>query len=326
MTIKAAILGFGTVGQGIYKIIQSKRQQLYKLLGDEVELESVLVNDIQKERALPEKIVVTDRFEDILSQRPDVIFEATVGAEPSFSYLNQAIDQNIHIVTANKVMFAARGHELLQRASQNVGIGYEATTAAGIPIIGTLKTLLQTNQVTKVQGILNGTSNYILTAMQEEDKSFSEALHEAQVKGYAEADPTNDVEGHDAFYKLMILSQLLYSRQPVWSEVPLTGISHLGQKDLQAAKRRGEKIRHVASLEFVDGILKGRVEPLSLPSSHGLFSVEGVDNAIDVTGDLVGSVTLRGPGAGQIPTASAMIEDFVQIWQARSIRLQPSLL
>ncbi|WP_235001510.1 homoserine dehydrogenase [Halobacillus sp. Marseille-P3879] len=322
MTIKAAILGFGTVGQGIHHILQDKHQKLHNLLGEEVRLVSVLVNDMNKSRNLPGHVTVTDRFEDVLHQAPDVIFEATVGVEPSFSYLNQALDQNIHVVTANKVMFAARGNDLIKRAGSRVGIGYEATTAAGIPIIGTLTSLLQTNNITKVQGILNGTSNYILTAMQEDDKTFSDALYEAQEKGYAEADPTNDIEGHDAFYKLMILCQLLYGKQPEWSEVPLTGISQLSEEDLHRAKEKGEKIRHVATLEVIDGVLKGKVEPLSLPSTHGLFGVGGVDNAIDVTGDLVGSVTLRGPGAGQLPTASAMIEDFVQIWQAKPSLIQ----
>ncbi|MFG6147195.1 homoserine dehydrogenase [Halobacillus sp. B23F22_1] len=315
MTIKAAILGFGTVGQGIYEILQTKRRQLHKLIGDKVEVTSILVHNVHKERFLPDNVIVTDRFDDVLNQKPDVIFEATVGIEPSYSYLKQAIDQHIHVVTANKVMFAACGHKLIQRAEQRIGVGYEATTAAGIPIIGTLTTLLQTNNITKVQGILNGTSNYILTAMQDQNKTFSEALQEAQTKGYAEADPTNDIEGHDAFYKLMILSQLLYEKQPDWSAVSLTGISNLNETDLISAEEKGEKIRHVATLELVDGELKGTVEPLFLPPSHGLFGIEGVDNAISVTGDLVGSVTLRGPGAGQLPTASAMIEDFVQIWQ-----------
>ncbi|MFC7063292.1 homoserine dehydrogenase [Halobacillus seohaensis] len=320
MTIRVALLGFGTVGQGVYEILQNKQKQLTDLIGEDVEICGLLVQNKLKERAISDYVFITDNFEDIINQNPDVIFEAINGEEPSHSYLKEALDKNIHVVTANKVMFATYGQELLEKAGKYTSIGYEATTASGTPVIGTLMNLLQVNQITKVEAILNGTSNYILTAMQEDGKPFSEALQEAQDKGYAEADPTNDIEGYDAFYKLMIVSQLLYNRQPLWSEVPLQGISHISEKDITKAKQQGEKFRHVATLELVNDSIQANVQPISLPSSHGLYAIDGVDNAIDVTGDLVGSVTLRGPGAGKLSTASAMVEDFVRIFQASPVK------
>ncbi|WP_256558207.1 homoserine dehydrogenase [Halobacillus sp. A1] len=320
MTIKAALLGFGTVGQGVYEILEEKQQDLQLLLGRPVEVVGILVNDMNKSRPVRTDTLVTDRFEQILEQQPDVIFEATIGQEPGYSYIKQALNEKIHVVTANKVMFAAHGEDILEVADyHDAGIGYEATTAAGTPIIGTLSHLLQINKITKVEAILNGTSNYILTAMQQDGKSFSEALQEAKDKGYAEADPANDIDGHDAFYKLMILSQLLHKKQPVWSDVPLKGISQISPEDLTEAAQKGEKIRHVAALELINGELSAQVKPVSLPASHGLHSIDGVDNAITVSGDLVGSVTLRGPGAGKRTTASAMVEDSVRILQSAPI-------
>ncbi|WP_173918442.1 homoserine dehydrogenase [Halobacillus sp. Marseille-Q1614] len=320
MTIRAAILGFGTVGQGVHDILFEKQQELAKLAGDQIEVCGVLVQNLEKPRPIKEHLFVTDHFEDILSLKPDIVFEATVGEEPSFTYLSQAIARGIHIVTANKVMFAAYGPSLLAQANSHVGIGYEATTAAGTPIIGLISKLMQVNQITGVEAILNGTSNYILTAMQSEGKPFSRALQEAQERGYAEADPSNDIEGDDAFYKLMILSHLLYNRQPDWETVPCEGISSLTAKEIEKAKRNGEKIRHVAALSFNNGSLTASVKPVALPSSHCLYSIEGVDNAVTVTSDLAGSVTLRGPGAGKRPTASAMIEDAVHILQNNPAR------
>ncbi|WP_082232528.1 homoserine dehydrogenase [Halobacillus massiliensis] len=320
MTIRAAILGFGTVGEGIHDILLEKHQELEKLTGDHIEICGVLVQDLKKKRPIKEDTFLTNQFEDILSVQPDIIFEATVGEEPSFTYLSKAIAQGIHVVTANKVMFAAYGPSLLAQAHSYVGIGYEATTAAGTPVIGLLSKLMQASQITKVEAILNGTSNYILTAMQSEGKPFSTALKEAQEKGYAEADPTNDIEGHDAFYKLMILSQLLYNKQPDWNTVPREGIAGLQKENIEEAKRKGEKIRHVATLTYNRGEIQASVRPVSFPSSHGLYSIEGVDNAITVESDIAGSITLRGPGAGKSSTASAMIEDAVQILQNQAAK------
>ncbi|MFD2923534.1 homoserine dehydrogenase [Halobacillus naozhouensis] len=316
MTIKAAILGFGTVGEGVYQILQTKRDHLTKLAGAPIELCGILVDNLSKERELPHSVFVTDQYEQILAQKPDVIFEAIVGEEPCFSYLTKAVDRHIHVVTANKVMFAKYGTRLLEQAAQKVGIGYEATTASGTPILGTITRLLQANSITKIEAILNGTSNYILSSIQNEGKGFQEALEEAQKRGFAEADPTNDIKGYDAFYKLMILSQLIYQSQPSWESVPCEGIDHITADQFNDAQQQGNKIRHIASIEEVNGELHASVKPQVLSPSHGLHSIDGVDNAIHLFGDLVGPLTLRGPGAGQLATASAMVEDFLYIWQS----------
>ncbi|WP_079528581.1 homoserine dehydrogenase [Halobacillus hunanensis] len=320
MTIKAAILGFGTVGQGVYQILQTKRDHLTKLAGAPIELCGILVENLSKERELPYSVFVTDQYEQILAQQPDVIFEAIVGEEPGFSYLTKAIDQHIHVITANKVMFANHGNHLLTQAGERVGIGYEATTAAGTPILGTITRLLQVNSITKVEAILNGTSNYILSSIQSEGRSFQDALEEAQKRGFAEADPTNDIKGYDAFYKLMILSQLIYRKQPSWETVLCEGIDQITADQFINAQQQGSKIRHIASIEVVNGKLNASVKPQVLPPSHGLYPVDGVDNAIHLIGDLVGPLTLRGAGAGQLPTASAMVEDFLYILQSYPVK------
>ncbi|UOR11098.1 homoserine dehydrogenase [Halobacillus amylolyticus] len=321
MTIKVAILGFGTVGQGVYQILQNKQKQLTQLTGESVQLCGVLVQNKAKERILPDSVLITDQFDAILAQEPDVIFEAIVGEQPSFSYLTKAIDKRIHVITANKVMFAKHGTHLLDKAANHVGIGYEATTASGTPIISMITKLLQVNSVTKIEAILNGTSNFILSSMQNEGKSLNTALTEAQAQGFAEADPTNDIEGYDAFYKLMILSQLIYKRQPNWADVPCEGITNVTTEDLTSAKTSGQKIRHIAAIEEKNGELYASIKPQALPPTHGLHSVDGVDNAIHLISDLAGPLTLRGPGAGKLSTASAMVEDFVHILQSYPVKL-----
>src|SRR5690554_2165819 len=209
-TIKAAILGFGTVGQGIYHVLNEKREELREKLGVELEVAKILVRDTSKERVPGTKHLLTDNIEDVLSVKGmQVVFEAIVNEEPAFTYLKKAVEHKCHVITANKVMFAKRGRELEELAKQNgVFVGYEATTAGGVPVIKTMKNILLVNDVTKIQGILNGTTNYILTKMRAEGWSFEEALREAQALGYAEADPYNDVSGQDAFKKIMILSTL----------------------------------------------------------------------------------------------------------------------
>lgn len=315
--IKVALLGFGTVGEGVYSAIHSHQTQLRKLLGKEVEIVAILIRDQTKERKIDANVLVTTNFEDIINIPDlDVIFEAIVGEEPSRSYLLQAIEKGIHVVTANKEMFANHGHELIQRAQQNeTKIGFEATTAGGVPIIRTIKQLLQVNRITKIQGILNGTSNFILTEMRERKLSFDKALQLAQKKGYAEADPTNDISGIDAFYKLMILSQLVINQQPNWSEVIIDGIVSITQEQIKQAEKRGQRFKHIAEITFNDHSLVASVQPIIVDSNHPLYSIEGVENAVAIEASLVGKITLQGPGAGKLATASAMIEDFVDIIQ-----------
>ncbi|RPF53421.1 homoserine dehydrogenase [Aquisalibacillus elongatus] len=314
-SVKVAILGFGTVGSGIYEIISEQQERLEKVLGRPVEVAAVLVKDCSKERTIPSDVLVTDDFDDILRLSDlDAVFEAIVGVEPGYTYLSKAIDAGLHVVTANKELFAYRGLELKQRAEERgVNVRFEATVAGGVPIIGALCNLLRMNQIVKIEAILNGTSNYILTKMREEQVSFDQALSEAQRLGYAEADPTNDIEGFDALFKVVILAELLSGQKVDWDEVYRKGISHITAYDLAQANGR---IKHIGRLVIDGDGIHADVRPISLTESHKLYPIEGVDNAIVVTGDLVGELVFQGPGAGKLPTASVMVEDFVDLFKS----------
>lgn len=314
--VKAAILGFGTVGQGIYHILKERQQELQQKLGVELEVVKILVTDASKERVANTMHLMTESIEDVLAEPGlQVVFEAIVNEEPAFSYLKRAVEHRCHVITANKVMFAKRGQELEQLAKEHgVYVGYEASVAGGVPVIKTLKNVLLVNDAERIQGILNGTTNYILTKMRIENVSFEEALKEAQRLGYAEANPYNDVSGQDAFKKLMILSSLAFGEQPNWSEVEVIGVDAISQADVQEAQAKGLRYRHVAEIErFADGKIVGKVIPLLVNKEHPLYAIDDVNNAVAVDTNYIGTITLVGPGAGMYPTASVMVEDYAEI-------------
>lgn len=315
-TIKAAILGFGTVGQGIYHVLNEKREELRQKLGVELEVAKILVRDTSVERVPGTKELLTNNIEDVLAvDGLQVVFEAIVNEEPAYSYLKAAVEKKCHVITANKVMFAKRGMELQELAKQNgVFVGFEATVAGGVPVIKTMKNILLVNKVSKIQGILNGTTNYMLTKMRTENWSYEQALAEAQRLGYAEADPFNDVSGQDAFKKLMVLSDLAFGAQPDWSEVDVIGIDSLTEEALADAKAKGLRYRHVAEVELnEDGKIVATVAPLLVDSNHPLYPIDDVFNAVTMQTDYIGTLTLIGPGAGMYPTASVMVEDYAEI-------------
>ncbi|WP_066305361.1 homoserine dehydrogenase [Bacillus sp. FJAT-29814] len=320
--LKVAILGFGTVGEGAYRTIISHGDELAGVLGKKVEVAAVLIRNKQKKRDIAPDVLLTTDFEEIL-QLPqlDIVIEAIVDKEPTFTYLKQAIERGCHIITANKEMFAHHGSELQELAEKNnVSIGFEATVAGGIPVIQTLRQLLKINRVQQIQGILNGTSNFILTEMREKQHSFAESLAQAQKNGYAEADPTNDVEGFDAFYKTMILSRIAFGEEPEWPKVERVGITGITSELIDAATKLDLRFKHVASLSKEAGQIKASVKPVLVGNEHPFYHVEGVENAVNVYSDIVGRITLQGPGAGMFPTASAVIEDLVYVYQNRSAR------
>lgn len=317
--IKVAILGFGTVGEGVYRTIESHAEELTAVLGKKVEVAAILIKNTKKKREISENVLVTADFEEIL-QLPqlDVVIESIVGKEPAFTYLKKAIKRGCHIITANKEMFAHNGKELLELAKQNnVSVGYEATVAGGIPVIQTLRQLLKINRVSLIQGILNGTSNFILSEMREKKQSFAECLLQAQQNGYAEADPTNDVEGFDAFYKAMILSRIAFGEEPEWLEVERQGITSITGGLIEAAEKLGLRFKHVASICREGERVTASVKPVLVGNENPFYHVEGVENAVNVHSDIVGRITLQGPGAGMFPTASAIIEDLVYVCQSR---------
>lgn len=315
-TIKAAILGFGTVGEGIYRILQERKEAIQKETGYTIDVHSILVRNKGKVRLTTPGTKVTDDVQEILSNPEiDVVFEAIVGEEPAYTYLSEAIEKGCHVITANKAMFAKHGPALLKHVQfRDVKVCYEATTAGGVPIIRTISSLLPADRVRRIRGILNGTSNFILTKMREEGISFEAALREAQARGFAEADPTDDVGGMDAFRKLMILSTLAFGKQPDWQDVPIVGIDQLTIPDIADASKGNLRYRHVADITIgADGTLRGSVGPVLIEPGHPLYGVDGVDNAVIVDTEHLGALTLIGPGAGMYPTASAMVGDLLQI-------------
>ncbi|MBY6037785.1 homoserine dehydrogenase [Fictibacillus nanhaiensis] len=316
--IKAALLGFGTVGQGVYESLKTHKEQLKSVLGSDIVIEAVLVKDGTKKRDIDENVRVTTDFEEIL-RIPDlqVVFEAIVGEEPGFTYLKKAIEKGCHVITANKVMFARHGKTLLNQASEaGVSVGFEATTAGGTPIIRSISQLLQVNNILSIEAILNGTSNYILSNMREKGLAFEDALKTAQKLGYAEADPVNDVEGFDAFYKLIILSELSFGYAPDWERVDRSGITHVAQNHIEVFKEWGYRIKHLAQIHHDSGELLASVKPVLLDAEHSLYGIEGVQNAVMIETSLAGKVTLQGAGAGKLPTASAMVEDLTYVFQS----------
>lgn len=315
-TIKAAILGFGTVGQGIYHVVNEKRAQLKAKLGVELEIVKILVRDTKNERVPGTAALLTDSIEDVLTvDGLQVVFEAIVDEEPAFTYLKRAVEQRCHVITANKVMFAKRGMELQQLAkTKGVHVGYEATVAGGVPIIKTMKNILLVNDVSRIQGILNGTTNYMLTKMRQENWSYDEALAEAQRLGYAEADPYNDVSGQDAFKKIMVLCDLAFGEQPNWDDVDVIGINTLTTEQLEDAKAKGLRYRHVAEAEKrEDGTIVAKVAPQLVAPDHPLYPIDDVFNAVAMETNYIGTLTVTGPGAGMYPTASVMVEDYAEI-------------
>jgi homoserine dehydrogenase len=315
-SIKVAILGFGTVGEGVYRILQEKREEIKQSTGFTVDVVSILVKDKAKRRMPIQGTKFTDDIQEILNNPEiDVVFEAIVGEEPAYTFLSDAIEKGCHIVTANKKMFAKHGPALLKHAGfRNVQVGFEATTAGGVPIIRTVSNLIAGDRIKRIQGILNGTSNFILTKMRDEESSFKEALLHAKQKGYAEADPTDDVNGTDAFRKLMILSSLAFGKQPDWEDVPVVGIDHLESEDIVDATEGGFRYRHVADIwRDEKGKLQATVGPVLIGANHPLFSIDGVDNAVIVYTEYLGQLTLVGPGAGMYPTGSAMVADLLHI-------------
>ena len=246
----------------------------------------------------------------------DVVIDAIVGTDPGYTYVKSAIERNCHVITANKEMFAHHGQELLSLAKDHhVSVGFEATVGGGIPVIQTLRKLLKINHVSKIEGIINGTSNFILTSMREDGLSFEETLAIAQEKGYAEEDPTNDIEGFDAYFKALVLSNVMFGRHPEKANIVRKGITNITQEKIQYAESLGLKFKHVVKLEKQDGRIQCKIQPVLVSISHPFYSIEGVQNAVSIHADIVGNISLVGPGAGEFPTASAIIEDLLHLYQ-----------
>jgi len=310
------LLGFGTVGTGVLQIIQDHQDKLVHQLGCGVKVKKILVNDLNKKRQVkvnPEQLTL-DPKEILDNPDIDVVVEVMGGMDVARSYIQFALENNKHVITANKDLMAVHGSELLQLADkQGCDLFYEASVAGGIPILRTLVEGLVSDRITKIMGIVNGTTNYILTKMSKEGRIYGEVLKEAQALGYAESDPTADVEGLDAARKISILGTLGFSMNLDLDDVSVKGITKITGQDLQYADQLGYTMKLVGIANRTNDKVEVSVQPTLIPHEHPLSSVDDEYNAVYVYGEAVGETMFYGPGAGQLPTATAVVSDLVEV-------------
>ena len=314
--VKIALLGLGNVGRGVWMILNSNKEEIMKRSGYEVEVAKILVRDISKARGVevPLGLLTTD-FNDIINDDEiKIVVEVMGGIEPAREYMLAAMDKKKHIVTANKMLLATGGDELFEKADkEGLMFNYEASVAGGIPIINGINESLTANKVERLYGIVNGTTNYILTKMSFDALDFNDALKEAQEKGYAEADPTSDIEGFDSQYKLAILSSLAFGTKIKIEDVYREGITKIESVDIQYAKEFKKVIKLLAIVKDNEGRLELRVHPTMIPENHPLANVYDSFNAVLIKGNAVGDLMFYGRGAGDLPTGSAVVSDIVSI-------------
>ena len=307
--IKVGILGYGTVGSGTHEILIRNHDLIQKRTGVSVEVVRIL-------RRKPSDSHLFTDDPDVILNDPDIdlIVEVIGGIEPAASFMLTAMKNGKHVVTANKAAVAANYKVLTEPAEENgVDFLFEAAVAGGIPVLTAIQNPLQGNNFLEVMGILNGTTNYILTKMTEDGASYADVLKDAQEKGFAEADPTADVEGLDAANKLSILIALLFDKYIAPSDIPTTGISKITADDIKSAASEDCKFKLIGHAYLEDGEVKASVAPEKLPLSHPLSGVSNEFNAVYVTGDMVGELMFYGRGAGALPTGSAVVGDIINV-------------
>ena len=314
--IQIAILGFGTVGTGVAKVVAENARQIERKLGEPLQVKTILVRHFKDG---PFRQLMTDDFKRIEEDGDiRVVVEAIGGVEAAYEYTKRALSAGKHVVTANKQLVAEKGCELLSLAKKkNVNYLFEASVGGGIPILHPLTQCMAANRIDEVYGILNGTTNYILTRMVRTGAFFSDALREAQAKGYAEADPTADVEGIDAGRKICILADLAFGHQVNPENVPMEGVSRLSLRDVKVAQRAGYRVKLLGrAVRMPGGGRTAYVAPHLIPEENPLASVEDVFNAVMLRGNATGEVMFYGRGAGELPTASACVADVMECLQA----------
>ena len=313
--IKVGLIGFGTVGAGVVRILQKNSRLIEKRMGVKIILKRVADIDLKTDRGVKLKPgVLTRRAEDVIEDPEiDIVMELIGGIEPAKTYILKAIRNKKHIITANKALLALHGDEIFREAYRfGVDVNFEASVGGGIPLIRSIKEGLVANRIQSIFGILNGTSNYILSKMTDEGRNFKEVLKEAQEKGYAEADPTFDIEGIDAAHKLAILIRLAFGTPIRFEEIFIGGISEITPLDIQFSQEFGYRVKLLAITKIDQGKIEARVHPTLIPERHLLSTVEGVFNAIYIKGDAIGPTLFYGQGAGQMPTGSAVVSDLVE--------------
>lgn len=314
--IGVGIIGFGTVGTGVARILLDNATLIRRRVGVPVEVVRIADLDITRDRGvkLPPGLLTTDAKQVLTDHSVDVVIELIGGYEIAKRVILDAIEAGKHVVTANKALLALHGEEIFAAAARKgVDLGFEASVGGGIPVIRALMEGLAGNTIESIYGIINGTSNYILSRMTDEGHSFEAVLQDAQRAGYAEADPTFDVAGTDSAHKLAILVSLAYGTPVNFKDIYTEGITHITPTDIAYAKEFGFTIKLLGIAKFIDGEVEARVHPTMLPSVSPIARVGGVYNAIQLVGDAVGDVVLYGRGAGSMPTGSAVVSDVIAI-------------
>jgi len=317
--VTIGILGLGTVGGGTATVLQRNAAEIARRAGRSIELVAASVRDINKKRpdVLSSVKLTLDSKEIVNDPNIDIILELIGGTDLAKDLVMQAIDNGKHIVTANKALIALHGNEIFEAAQRKgVTVAFEAAVACGIPIIKAIREGLAGNQIEWLAGIINGTGNFILTEMRDKGRDFDDVLKEAQALGYAEADPTFDVEGIDAAHKLTILASIAFGVPLQFEKVYTEGISNITREDVEYASELGYRIKHLGIAKRVDSGLEMRVHPTLIPHRRLIANVDGVMNAVLVRADAVGPTLYYGPGAGAEPTASAVVADLVDVVRA----------
>jgi homoserine dehydrogenase len=313
--MKIAILGMGTVGSGVIKVIQENQVEIQQFTNEAIEVSHVFAKAINNQHGADfQNVIVTENIDDILNSDVELVVEVMGGIDFTFGVHQKFLSKGIHVVSANKDMLAVHIKELAKIGDENKAqLGYEASCAGGIPIINALTYGLQANKINRVMGILNGTTNYILTKMTQDAWSYDKALKDAQEKGYAEKNPTNDVEGLDARRKIALLSRIAYKQNLNVEDIPVRGISQVSVQDLEYAQAAGLTMKLLGKSEYHGEKVQISVEPVLLPNNHQLATVNDAANAVYVNGNAFGETMFYGPGAGSLETASAVVSDVMNI-------------
>ncbi len=311
--IKVAVMGYGTIGSGVVEVLDINRNSIAKRAGEEIEVKYVL--DLRDFPGDPIQDKVVHDYKAI-AEDPEVsiVVETMGGVEPAYTFVKTMLEAGKHVTTSNKALVAAKGAELIALAKEkNVNFMFEASVGGGIPIIRPLNSCLTADEIEEITGIVNGTTNYMMTKMSEEGSEFDDVLKDAQDKGYAEKDPTADIEGYDACRKIAILTSLVCGQQVDFEDIHTEGITKISATDIKYAKAMGRAIKLLASSKKVGDGYVAMVAPFLLPQTHPLYSVNDVFNAIFVHGNVLGDAMFYGSGAGKLPTASAVVADIVDI-------------
>jgi homoserine dehydrogenase len=315
--VNIGLAGFGTVGSGLARIMHENREWIHRRLGKELIIRRILVRDLQKQRSFipgPETELTSDLDAFLNAKDTNIVVELIGGIETASRIVTRALQAGKHVVTANKALLAEQGPELFRLADEmKRGLYYEASVAGGIPIVQTLKESLAGNRIRHLTGILNGTANSILSDMSQKGVGFDAALTMAQENGYAEADPTMDIEGIDAAHKLILLIRLAYGQDYPLAKLPVQGISGVNRFDIELAGTFGYRIKLLAKVKERSGLLQAGVFPYLIKEDHILAKVDGPFNAILLEGNAVGPIMLYGQGAGDLPTGSAVLSDIMAL-------------